>query len=84
MGVTARGAVIGIDLVPERLERAWRNGFDVVTVERRDQVVGAVRALTQGRGPDAVIDAVRMEAHRSPVGKVAHTMTSLPTRWPRS
>jgi threonine dehydrogenase-like Zn-dependent dehydrogenase len=74
-----RGAerVIGIDLVPERLERARRNGFDVVTVERRDQVVDAVRALTQGRGPDAVIDAVGMEAHGSPVGKVAHTMTSL-------
>jgi threonine dehydrogenase-like Zn-dependent dehydrogenase len=74
-----RGAerVIGIDLVPERLERARRNGFDVVAVERRDQVVDAVRALTNGRGPDSVIDAVGMEAHGSPIGKAAHTMASL-------
>jgi threonine dehydrogenase-like Zn-dependent dehydrogenase len=74
-----RGAerVIGIDLVPERLERARRNGFDVVAVERREQVVDAVRALTHGRGPDAVIDAVGMEAHGSPIGKAAHTMASL-------
>jgi threonine dehydrogenase-like Zn-dependent dehydrogenase len=73
-----RGAerVIGIDLVPERLERARRNGFDVVTVERREQVVDAVRALTNGRGPDSVIDAVGMEAHGSPIGKAAHTMAS--------
>jgi threonine dehydrogenase-like Zn-dependent dehydrogenase len=74
-----RGAerVIGIDLVAERLERARRNGFDVVAVERRDQVVDAVRALTNGRGPDSVIDAVGMEAHGSPIGKAAHTMASL-------
>jgi threonine dehydrogenase-like Zn-dependent dehydrogenase len=74
-----RGAerVIGIDLVPERLERARRNGFDVLAVERRDDLVDAVRALTDGRGPDAVIDAVGMEAHGSPVGKAAHTMASL-------
>ena len=74
-----RGAerVIGIDLVPERLERARANGFDVLAVERRDDLVDAVRALTDGRGPDAVIDAVGMEAHGSPIGKAAHTMASL-------
>jgi threonine dehydrogenase-like Zn-dependent dehydrogenase len=74
-----RGAerVIGIDLVPERLERARANGFDVLAVERRDDLVDAVRALTDGRGPDAVIDAVGMEAHGSPLGKAAHTMASL-------
>ncbi len=74
-----RGAerVIGIDLVPERLERARANGFDVLAVERRDDLVDAVRDLTDGRGPDAVIDAVGMEAHGSPIGKAAHTMASL-------
>ena len=74
-----RGAerVIGIDLVPERLERARANGFDVLAVERRDDLVDAARALTDGRGPDAVIDAVGMEAHGSPIGKAAHTMASL-------
>jgi threonine dehydrogenase-like Zn-dependent dehydrogenase len=74
-----RGAerVIGIDLVPERLERARSNGVDVLAVERRDDLVDAVRALTDGRGPDAVIDAVGMEAHGSPIGKAAHTIASL-------
>ena len=32
-----------------------------------------IRGLTGGRGADAVIDAVGMEAHGSPVGKLAHT-----------
>jgi threonine dehydrogenase-like Zn-dependent dehydrogenase len=74
-----RGAerVIGIDLVPERLARARARGVDVVSVESRDSVVDAVRELTAGRGPDAVIDAVGMEAHGSPVSQAAHTMVSL-------
>jgi threonine dehydrogenase-like Zn-dependent dehydrogenase len=33
-----------------------------------------VRELTGGRGPDSVIDAVGMEAHGSPGGKLAHTL----------
>jgi threonine dehydrogenase-like Zn-dependent dehydrogenase len=33
--------------------------------------------MTGGRGPDAVIDAVGMEAHGAPIGKLAHQMTSL-------
>jgi threonine dehydrogenase-like Zn-dependent dehydrogenase len=74
-----RGAerVIGIDLVPERLERAAARGVDVVAVNGRDAVIAAVRALTDGRGPDAVIDAVGMEAHGSKVGQAAHAMVSL-------
>jgi threonine dehydrogenase-like Zn-dependent dehydrogenase len=36
-----------------------------------------VRARTQGRGADAVIDAVGMEAHGSPVAKLAHQATGL-------
>ena len=37
--------------------------------------------LTDGRGPDAVIDAVGMEAHGSPVGKLAQTSPACcPTR----
>jgi threonine dehydrogenase-like Zn-dependent dehydrogenase len=74
-----RGAerVIAIDLVPERLDRARRNGFDVLAIDDRDDLIAAVRTMTDGRGPDAVIDAVGMEAHGSPIGKAAHTMTSL-------
>jgi threonine dehydrogenase-like Zn-dependent dehydrogenase len=33
--------------------------------------------MTAGRGPDAVIDAVGMEAHGAPVGKLAQTMAGL-------
>ena len=74
-----RGAerVIAIDLVPERLDRARGNGFDVIPVGDRDEMIAEVRSLTEGRGPDSVIDAVGMEAHGSPVAKAAHTVTAL-------
>ena len=42
-----------------------------------DSVVERVRELTGGRGPDAVIDAVGMEAHGAPFGKLAQTMAGL-------
>jgi threonine dehydrogenase-like Zn-dependent dehydrogenase len=67
------GQVIGIDLVPERLERAKAQGMTTVDLSDTDDVVEAVKDLTAGRGPDAVIDAVGMEAHGSPIGKAAHT-----------
>jgi threonine dehydrogenase-like Zn-dependent dehydrogenase len=71
------GQVIGIDLLPERLERVRRRGVEVINLEECDDVVAAVKDLTDGRGPDAVIDAVGMEAHGSPVGKAAHQMVGL-------
>jgi threonine dehydrogenase-like Zn-dependent dehydrogenase len=77
--------VIGVDLVPERLERARRHGADVLDLsefdESKDEVVGAIREQTGGRGPDAVIDAVGMEAHGSGGAKLAQTITGfLPDR----
>jgi threonine dehydrogenase-like Zn-dependent dehydrogenase len=73
--------VMGVDLVPERLERARARGTDVVDLSSfgrdDDALVEAVRAATDGRGPDAVIDAVGMEAHGSPFGRLAHQMTNL-------
>jgi threonine dehydrogenase-like Zn-dependent dehydrogenase len=72
--------VIGLDLVPERLRRARDRGIDTIDLSafaNDEDVVDAVRAKTSGRGPDAVIDAVGMEAHGSPVAKFAHDMTSL-------
>ncbi len=63
------GAVIGVDTVPERLALARRWGVDVIDTDRTDEVDAAVRERTGGRGADAVIDAVGMEAHGSPVRK---------------
>ena len=39
--------------------------------------VDRIRELTEGRGPDAVIDAVGMEAHGSPAAKLAHQVVGL-------
>jgi threonine dehydrogenase-like Zn-dependent dehydrogenase len=74
-----RGAsrVFGVDLVPERLEMAARNGVEVHDLESTDDLGSALREATGGRGPDAVIDAVGMEAHGSPGAKAAQTMVGL-------
>ncbi len=75
------GQVIGIDLVPERLERARARGMEVLDLRDHKDIAGAVRELTGGRGPDAVIDAVGSEAHGSPVGRMAQTLAGmLPSR----
>jgi threonine dehydrogenase-like Zn-dependent dehydrogenase len=72
-----RGAetVIGIDRVAPRLERAARHGVSPFNLDDHDDLAEVVRERTGGRGPDSVIDAVGMEAHGSPIGKLAHTMT---------
>jgi threonine dehydrogenase-like Zn-dependent dehydrogenase len=73
---------MAIDLVPERLARARAAGVDVIDLNAETDVVGAVRERTEGRGTDSVIDAVGMEAHGSPVGRLAQQMTSLlPDAW---
>jgi threonine dehydrogenase-like Zn-dependent dehydrogenase len=72
------GSVIGVDLVPERLRRARERGVQVLDLtEHEDDLAGTIRALTGGRGPDAVIDAVGMEAHGAPGGKLAQQMAAL-------
>jgi threonine dehydrogenase-like Zn-dependent dehydrogenase len=59
--------VIGVDLVPERLERARARGVEVVDLSEHEKDLGdAIRDMTGGRGPDSVLDAVGMEAHGSP------------------
>jgi hypothetical protein len=73
-----RGArVIGVDLVPERLERVRGRGIEVVDLnDHEDDLGDVIRDMTDGRGPDSVIDAVGMEAHGSPAGKLAQTVAS--------
>jgi threonine dehydrogenase-like Zn-dependent dehydrogenase len=69
--------VIGVDLVPERSQRARANGAEVLDPTAHDDVAESIRALTGGRGADSVIDAVGMEAHGSPAGKLAQTVAGL-------
>jgi threonine dehydrogenase-like Zn-dependent dehydrogenase len=71
------GRVIGIDLVPERLELARRYGIEVIDVEEVDDAAEHVRELTEGRGPDSVIDAVGMESHGAPVAEFMQKATAL-------
>jgi len=73
------GKVIGVDLVPDRLERVRRyaTGVETLDLGEHDDIAEVIRGLTDGRGPDAVIDAVGMEAHGSPAGKLAQTMAGM-------
>lgn len=68
--------VYGVDLVPERMAMASRHGIQVVDAGQVDDVPGQLRAFTDGRGPDSVIDAVGMEAHGSPLAKVGQRITA--------
>lgn len=70
--------VIGVDLVPERLARAASRGIEVVDLREVDDNPGdMIRDMTNGRGTDSVIDAVGMEAHGSPVAKLAQSAAGL-------
>jgi threonine dehydrogenase-like Zn-dependent dehydrogenase len=68
--------VIAVELVPERIERARRNGIEVLDLNEHDDVAGEIREMTQGRGTDSVIEAVGMEAHGSPGAGLAQQMTT--------
>ncbi|WP_405015070.1 alcohol dehydrogenase catalytic domain-containing protein [Kitasatospora sp. NBC_01539] len=70
--------VIGVDLVPERLERARGRGTTVLdTGSHGRDLAATIREMTDGRGPHAVIDAVGMEAHGSPAATLAQSATAL-------
>lgn len=72
--------VIGVEPVPERRAMAARHGIETLDPSGIDDVPGALLEMTGGRGPDAVIDAVGMEAHGSvgaTVGKIAQAAAGL-------
>ena len=54
--------VIAIDRFPERLQKAESIGAETLNYESTD-IQEALRDMTGGRGPDACIDAVGLEAH---------------------
>jgi threonine dehydrogenase-like Zn-dependent dehydrogenase len=69
--------VITVDLVPERLERVRAFGAEVVDLRDTDDLGGTLREMTDGRGPDSVIDAVGLEAHGSPSASMVQKMAGL-------
>jgi len=71
------GRVIGLDPLPERRELAARHGVEALDPTELDDVPGALIQLVDGRGPDAVIDAVGMEAHGSLRGSLAQKAAGL-------
>jgi len=56
--------VIAVDRVPERLELArTKANAEVVNFDEESHFIEEIKEMTGGRGPDACIDAVGMEAH---------------------
>jgi threonine dehydrogenase-like Zn-dependent dehydrogenase len=62
--------VIAIDRIPERIRLAQQSGAEVINYEECDDVIEELKYRTGGRGPDACIDAVGMEAHGTTVGAI--------------
>jgi threonine dehydrogenase-like Zn-dependent dehydrogenase len=70
--------VIAVDRVPERIARAQARGMHTVDLNQHgSDLADVIRDMTAGRGTDSVIDAVGMEAHGSPVAKIAQQITGL-------
>lgn len=63
------GRVIAIDRFPERLNMAREKvGAETINYTETESVVETLKEMTGGRGPDACIDAVGMEAHGTGIG----------------
>jgi threonine dehydrogenase-like Zn-dependent dehydrogenase len=54
--------IIAIDKVPERLQLAKKRGAEIVDFSVAKDIVEKLKEMTDRRGPDAVIDAVGLEA----------------------
>jgi threonine dehydrogenase-like Zn-dependent dehydrogenase len=67
--------VIAVEPVAERRAMAERHGIE--TIDFTKEVGDVLREMTNGRGPDAVVDAVGMEAHNSPLGAFAQNAVGL-------
>jgi threonine dehydrogenase-like Zn-dependent dehydrogenase len=65
--------VIAVDLEQPRLELARTHGAEILDLRHVDDVASALIDLVDGRGPDAVIDAVGMEAHGNRLTALAQT-----------
>ncbi|MEU0489389.1 alcohol dehydrogenase catalytic domain-containing protein [Nocardiopsis sp. NPDC006139] len=71
------GRVFGVDPVPERRARAAARGAEVFDPsDGTDGLIGEIRERTRGQGPDAVIDAVGLEAQGHGSARLAQRLTS--------
>jgi threonine dehydrogenase-like Zn-dependent dehydrogenase len=68
--------VIGIDLVPERIDLARRYGAEIVEWSNDTDPALEILDLTGGRGADSVIDAVGTEAHGAPIQELMQKVAS--------
>lgn len=69
--------VLVLDPVPERLQRVSAYGAEALVTENHVDAITTVLELTRGRGADAVIDAVGMEAHGSPMAESVSKLVGL-------
>lgn len=67
--------VIGVDPVAERRAMAERHGIETLDLDKT--TVAQLRDATHGRGADAVVDAVGMEAHGAPAVAAAQKAVGL-------
>ncbi|AUX39353.1 alcohol dehydrogenase [Sorangium cellulosum] len=68
------GRVIGVDREEYRLHKARETAqAETINVEKVD-AVEAIRSMTNGRGADAVVDAVGMESHRTVLEKASNVV----------
>ena len=67
--------VIGVDLVPERLALAEEWDVETINLSQQEEVSEVIRQMSDGRGADSVVEAVGMEAHGAPFGKLAQAAT---------
>lgn len=66
--------VIGVDVVRNRTQRTAGRNIETICLADIDggaMLPEAIHEMTDGRGADAVIDAVGMEAHGSPVAEAS-------------
>ena len=78
VGVHRGYRVLAVDPVPERRAMAQRHGVE--TFDLTDAIVDELRDATDGRGPDSVVDAVGLEAHRQPGGQARSRCDRAPSR----
>lgn len=72
------GRVFGVDPVSDRRARAAARGVEVFDPsEGTDDLIAEIRDRTDGRGPDAVIEAVGMEAQGHGSARLAQRAASL-------